>query len=95
MLKSIDRNNFPPNLGGVKMWQAERTKWQAARLTAIMKEAGTRLDKDSRRFDWQLSWRADGLLIGSSASNKASRVVWFGVRSKVRVRELSCIFNES
>ncbi len=40
LLKSIDRNNFPPNLGGVRMWQAERRRWQAARLTSIMQEAG-------------------------------------------------------
>jgi len=40
LLKNIDRNNFPPNLGGVRMWQAERRKWQANRLTSIMKEAG-------------------------------------------------------
>eukprot|EP00983_Pelagomonas_calceolata_P133259 1161948-Pelagomonas_calceolata.AAC.11 len=39
LLKNIDRNNFPPNLGGVRMWQAERRKWQANRLTSIMKEA--------------------------------------------------------
>lgn len=41
-LKDIKRDNFPPNSGGLRMWQAERKKWQAERLTGIMKEAGLR-----------------------------------------------------
>lgn len=39
-LAEIKRDDFAPNVGGMKSFELARKKWQADRLTSIMKEAG-------------------------------------------------------
>lgn len=39
-LSEIRRDDYAPNIGGQKMWEFDRKRWLAARLTDIMKEVG-------------------------------------------------------
>lgn len=39
-LSEIRRDDYAPNAPGQKQWEQDRKQWQAARLTAVMKEAG-------------------------------------------------------
>ncbi|KAI8470342.1 MAG: hypothetical protein J3K34DRAFT_262116 [Monoraphidium minutum] len=39
-LAEIRRDDYAPNGGGQKMWEFDRKRWVAARLTEIMKDAG-------------------------------------------------------
>ena len=65
-LRDIKRDEFPPNLGGTRMWQAERRKWQTGRLVACMQEAG----------GYAAGWEAEQLEDSQAGGVRARALQW-------------------
>jgi hypothetical protein len=45
-LSEIKRDDYAPNMAGMRQWEGDRKRWLAGRLAGIMRDAGGGLASD-------------------------------------------------